>query len=324
MNFTALAERIPDEAAAYEYLEELRWNGRPVCPHCGVIDGHYLIKPRSGERRTRTGKVTHRRLWKCHACREQFSVLVGTIFHRSKISIRTWLFVLFDMVAAKNGISAREIERKYNLTPRSAWFMAHRLREAMKAPDFIGKFSGTVQADETYIGPNPRNWHRKRRVATNAYKHDHKTPVVSLLHPATGEVRSKVVLDVTANTLRAVIDEQTNLAETVLHTDEAVAYTRIGWNAAGHERVNHSMSEYVRQGATTNNVEGFFSQLKRSLDGTHHHVSREHLPRYLAEFDFRYTTRKMSDEQRLVILLGRSNRRLTYRPVESSGSSLVA
>jgi transposase-like protein len=321
LSLPAITQRIADEASAYEFLEELRWNGNPVCPHCGVVGGHYFLKPRGRGRRTRTGKVTQRRVWKCRDCRRQFTVLVGTIFHRTKVPVRTWVLVLADMIAAKNGMSAREIERKYGVTPRTAWFIAHRIREAMKAPEFRDKFSGgTVIADETWIGGRPHNRHKgdPRRHGPSTM-----TPVVSLLSRQEGEVRSKVVPNVRRETLRSAIRAQVDLPNTTLHTDNAMAYTRIGWQARAHESVNHGMSEYVRGDVTTNHAEGYFSQLKRSIDGTHHHVSIEHLPRYLAEFDFRYSTRQMSDGQRLVTLLGRAGRRLTYFSSDF-GSSLVA
>jgi transposase-like protein len=320
LSLPAITQRIPDEASAYKFLEELRWGDNPVCPHCGVVGGHYFLTPKNGGRKTRTGKVTQRRLWKCGACRRQFTVLVGTIFHRTKVPVRTWVLVLADMVSAKNGISAREIERKYGTTPRTAWFMAHRLREAMRAPEFRDKFTGTVIADETWIGGEPRN---RAKGDPRRFGPSTKTPVLSLVNHQSGEVRSRVVPNVRRDTLRAAIREQVDLANTALHTDNAPVYTRIGWQAASHETVNHIAHEYVRGNVTTNHAEGFFAQLKRSIDGTHHHVSVEHLDRYLAEFDFRYSTRRMTDGQRMVTLLGRANRRLTYFP-SGSGSSLVA
>lgn len=326
---TDLAALVPDEAAAYAFMEQLRWGqDRQVCPHCATIGGHYFLKPRNGTRKTRTGAETQRRLWKCRDCRKQFSVLTGTVLHRTKISVRKWLFVLFEMCSSKNGVAAREIERKYGLAPRTAWFMTQRIREAMKRDPDAGLLSGVVVADETFIGPNPRNFKKGQRFQANHLKREHKIPVLSLIHRESGEVRSQVIPNVTGKTLRSVIEREVDLPATVLHTDEWKPYTRIGWKAAGHERVAHKFSEYVGPtGATTNQAESFFSQLKRSLDGTHHHVSREHLHRYLAEFDYRHTTRKMSDVARMRHLANRvAGRRLTYRESssESDSSSLVA
>src|SRR3954451_9384056 len=147
-----LARMVRTEADAYRLLEDLRWtSGLPVCPHCGSMDEHYFLKPKdgTGERKTRTGALSQRRVWKCRDCRKQFSVLTGTIFHGTKIPLQAWLMVIFEMCSDKNGISAREVERKYELTPKSAWFMLHRIREAMKLEPLAGLLSGVAQADET-------------------------------------------------------------------------------------------------------------------------------------------------------------------------------
>lgn len=164
INVISLMERIPDEASAYKFLEGLRWGDKPWCPHCGNVERIYFLNPANGtSRKTRTGAASQRRVWKCGACRKQFSVLTGTIFHGTKIAVRKWLFVIFEMCASKNGVSAREIERKYSLTPRSAWFMLHRIREAMKREPLTGLLAGVVVADETYYGGLPKNRHSHKR-----------------------------------------------------------------------------------------------------------------------------------------------------------------
>ena len=328
-SFTKMAGQIPDEASAYEYLEQLRWpSGTPVCPHCGNEGANY-IKPRNGTTRTTTrGTQSARRLWQCKACRKQFSVMTGTIFHGSKVPLRTWLFVLFEMCASKNGMAAREIERKYGVAPKTAWFMAHRIREAMKSRS-IDTLVGTIVADETWIGGDPKNRHGGSRYAIkspvlidptvpHAKAKTEKTPVLALINAETGEARSAVVADITGHTLRKVISEQVDMAGSVLCTDESGSYRQLGREFIAHETVNHSADEYVNvRGATTNRAEGYFSQLKRSLDGTHHRVSVEHLPRYLTEFDFRYTTSTMSDEGRMARLMGQTaGRRLSYKRVK--------
>jgi len=311
---TTLAGKVPTETAAYRYLEGLRWKGRPVCPHCGVIDGHYLMKAR---RRTSTGKVTQRRLWKCHACRKQFSVLVGTIFHGSKIPVRTWLFVLFEMSASKNGIAAREVQRKYGLSPKSAWFLTQRIREAMidRRPDAL---IGTIVADEAYIGGRSKLVHGRLMSDEKPEKRiPHKVPVLALLNRDTGEVRTKIVPSVTAVNLAANIRAEVAMAKSALWTDEHPGYRVIGRKFGhGHSAVTHSMGEYVRGDVSTNALENWFGQLKRSLDGTHHAVSPEHLHRYCEEFAFRFTTRKMSDTDRMDLLVHlAAGRRLMYRPL---------
>jgi transposase-like protein len=318
LTLRTLNERVHSETAAYELLEELRWHGTPVCAHCGH-DKAYFLKPSNGSTRATGPKKTMsvRRVWKCAKCRRQFSVLTNTIMHGTKISIRTWLSVLVDVSSAKNGMSAREVERKYEITAETAWHMLHRIREAMKRDPLVGMLQGVVIADETFIGGKLANRHVSKRAGVDGRKYrDSKPAVLSLVDRETGEVRSQVVPNVRGKTLRAAIESQVDLARTVLHTDTATQYIKIGWDAAGHETVNHVMSEYVRDGVTTNHAEGFFSQLKRSLDGTHHHVSVEHLHRYLAEFDFRYSTCKMSDSDRTLRIIEQGNgRRLPYRPL---------
>ena len=159
ISLPALNKRLRTEADAYLYLEELVWGDRPACPHCGSMGKHYFLNPANGEsRKTRTGSVSQRRVWKCaeKPCRRQFSVLTGTVMHGSKIEIKTWLMVIYEICASKNGVSAREIQRKYELTPKTAWFMLHRLREAMTSDAVLSKFSGTVIADESWVGGESR------------------------------------------------------------------------------------------------------------------------------------------------------------------------
>lgn len=322
----SLAARIATEADAYKLLEQLRWtDGAPdVCPHCNAVGKFYFLAPSDGTeaRKTRTGAATYRRLWKCGTCRKKFSVLTGTIFHGSKIPVRTWLFVILEMCASKNGVSAREIERKYDLTAKSAWFMLHRIREAMKRGPLAAALSGTLIADETWIGGDPGNMHASKRIAQGAARWTtQKTTVLSVIDKASGEARSAVVPNVTAATLRKAMEQELaiNLGMTTLHTDSWRGYVTMEPALAGHQSVNHHhQGEYVRGDVTSNHAEGFFLQLKRSIDGTHHHVSKEHLPRYLAQFDWMYSNCKATDTERMRRLLRQvSGRRLSYRPLVS-------
>jgi transposase-like protein len=316
LNVLQLADRLRTEADAYKFLEDLRWGDEQVCPHCGSIREHYFLKPSDGaSRKTRTGSRSERRVWKCADCRKQFSVLTGTIFHGTRIPVRTWVFVIFEMCSSKNGVAAREIERKYDLTPKTAWFMLHRLREAMKREPMAGLLSGRVVADETWFGGKPSNRHGHDPSKHMQGKHD-KVPIMALISRETGEVRSRVMPNVKAENLRRALHEQVDPAATHLHTDSSRGYTLISGDFASHSAVNHNIREYVRGDVSTNQAECFFSQLKRSIDGTHHHVSREHLPRYLAEWDFRFSTCKETDAERVGRLVGQvGGRRLTYRPV---------
>ena len=304
------AEHFHDENAAYAYLEARLWPNGPVCPHCGVIGGHYFLKSKPS---TSTGRVSYRRTWKCADCRSKFSVLVGTIFEGTKVPLSKWLMAMHLLSASKNGVAAFELHRTLGVTHKTAWFMIHRIREGMKVAPFAAMMKGTVVADETWVGGEPKNRHAWKRVGSKQGLTD-KTPVLTLVNKETGEVRSQAIADVTGRTLRKVMAEQVNMAATMLHTDTASSYQTFSDDFAGHEMVNHKAGEYVRGDVSTNLAEGYFSQFKRSIDGTHHHISREHLNRYLSEFDFRYSTRKISDSERMTVLMDQiGGRHLTYK-----------
>ena len=318
-----IADRLRTEADAWAFIEELRWPDGPVCSHCGNV-GATFIQPTNGiSRKTRTGAETQRRVWRCLDCRKQFSAITGTVFHGTRASLRTWVLVFFEMCYAKNGVSAQEVHRKFGVCPRTAWFMLHRIREAMKTDALVAVMRGTIIADETWIGGEPSNRH-KNHVAPVPFNPSEgrrnaktdKTSVLSLINAETGEVRSRIVPDVSGPTLRKAIAESVDIAGSTLWSDGWKGYRPFASEFIAHEWVDHSEGEYVRGDVTTNAAEGFFSQLKRSIDGTHHHVSVEHLPRYLAEFDFRYSTRKLTDTARMSRLMGQTGgRRLTYKRV---------
>ena len=311
---------ITSDHDAYEYMERLRWpEGDVVCPHCGVLDpAHYFLSPDNGLSRTTTrGKQSERRVWKCKHCRKQFSVTTGTVFHGSKVSLRIWLFVFFEMCANKNGIAAREIARKYGVAPKTAWFMTQRIREAM-ANDDSGKLSGNIVMDETYIGGKPANGHandpRKSKFGNNTAR---KMAAVALISEETGEIRTKVVTNVTGTVIQNMVRENVNTGQTVLHSDSAPLYKTIAKELKAHHVVNHNAGQYVSElSHGTNKAENFFSQLKRSIDGTHHCISPIHLQRYLTEFAFRHSTHDLSDTERMVRLMGQvQGIRLSYRPL---------
>lgn len=311
----SLSRDIKTEADAYAYFERLRWNGTPICAHCDS-ENVYLIVPENGvSRKTRTGAASERRVWRCRDCKKQFSVLTNTVMHGTRIPVRTWAMVTFEMCASKNGVAAREVERKYGMNPRSAWFLLHRIREAMRSDGLAIPFRGTVVADETWIGGRDGNRHANKK---QHHSDEQKSIVLTLVSRETGEARSQVITDVTGATLRKAIANVADMSNTVLHTDGHKGYEFISWEFAAHESVNHVAGEYVRGNVTTNQAENFFGQLKRSLDGTHHHVSQEHLMRYLAEFDFRYTTRKMSDIERMHLLAQQVAGRLTYKTTKAA------
>jgi transposase-like protein len=315
---TDIARMIPTEAAAYEYMESLCWPDGVICQHCGCNDATYIAPAKGVSRKTRSGAMSERRVWRCCHCRKQFSVLTGSVFHGTKIPLRKWILVFFEMVSSKNGLAAREIERKYGMCPRSAWFMLHRIRAAMANGGLAAKMANTtIAADETYVGGLEKNKHADKRTPGVAGRHHGpKTPVFTLIDANTGESRSAVVPNVSGDTLRAAILANVDPNGSALGTDKWGGYLSIGREFSKHVRVDHDKGQYVIDGMGTNLAENFFSQLKRSIDGTHHHVSAEHLPRYLAEFDFRYSTCKESDTERFARLMGQvGGRRLTYKRI---------
>jgi len=292
-----------DEKAARRHLEAIRWPEGPFCPFCGTFDNVQRLKGEDGR--------LH-----CRDCRKKFSVTVGTVFERSHIPLHKWLLASHLMAASKKGVSAHQLHRMLGITYKSAWFMAHRLREAMREinPGPLGGEGKTVEADETFIGGKEKNKHVGKRNRRNIGGTG-KEAVFSLVE-RDGKVRSHHVASVSAKTLRPILVAQVD-RKSILMSDDAGQYRIMGPEFAKHEVLNHSINEYVRGDAHTNTIEGYFSILKRGITGTYHHVSQEHLKRYLGEFDFRYNNRialKVDDEQRATRLLeGIEGKRLTYR-----------
>lgn len=299
------APHFSDPEAARVYLEKQVWAQGVICPHCGLVDGHYKLE----------GKSTRPGLYKCNGCREPFTVTVGSVFERSKVPLNKWLLAVHLMSASKKGISAHQLHRMLGVTYKTAWFMAHRIREAMSlAPKSkLGSDGGPVEADETYWGNIPG-----RPIKQGA---GHKMKVLSLVDRTTGEKRSFRVANLTAKTLRGVMKEQIS-EKARLHTDELRTYKWIGRDFAKHEFVSHRAHEYSRGDVTTNTVESSFALLKRGLVGTFHKVSEAHLQRYATEFDFRWNHRRTDDDTRAAILASQiGGKRLTYRRTDSQASA---
>jgi transposase-like protein len=284
-----------DANKAREYLEALRWPNGPVCPHCAVQGEHYQLQ----------GKAHRPGLWKCKDCREQFSVTVGTVFERSKIALNKWLLAVHLMCASKKGISSHQLHRMLGVTYKTAWFMTHRIREAMKSEGgLMGGSGGAVEVDETYWGT--QSGHKKKQ------GYGHKIKVLSLVE-RDGVKRSFHIANVNAKTLRPILKAQI-AAQARLMTDEAAVYKTVGREFAEHGVVVHSACEYSRDDVTTNTVESSFALLKRGLIGTFHKVSEAHIQRYATEFDFRWNHRKVTDTERTdAALKGIQGKRLTYR-----------
>ncbi|MBI3440413.1 MAG: IS1595 family transposase [Proteobacteria bacterium] len=306
-----ITQRFSTEEAARHYFERLRWPDGPVCPHCGNADRKriYKVTPNPAKK-IRAG------LYKCAECRDQFTVTVGTVCEDSHIPLNKWLIAFYMMCASKTQISALQVQRHLELgSYRSAWFMCHRIRFALQDIEPTDKLGGTVEADETYIGGKRRGM--GRRYVGN------KTPIVSLVERG-GRVRSQVVNKVTGAALDHLLRRHVSPSAR-LNTDESPAYKKPGKRFASHETVNHRLEEYVRRDksgrlATTNTAEGFFGNSKRSLDGTHHHVSSGHIPLYIAELDYKYNTRKVSDGERTIGSIQRmTGKRLMLRRPKITG-----
>ena len=292
-----------NEAAAYKFVEAKVWPNGPVCPHCG---GFERISPMKGKS-TRIGA------YKCYQCRKPFTVKIGTIFESSHIPLRFWLQAIFLMSSSKKGISANQIHRILGITLKSAWFMCHRIREAM-APvaggsEPLGGLGKIVEADETFVGSKP-GFKRRKGVT-------HKMKVLSLVERG-GSVRSVRIPNLSRSGIEQIIRENVHL-DSRLMTDTAAYYRRPLEGFAGHETVNHLQEEYVRGEAYTNTLEGYFSLFKRGMRGIYQHCKEKHLHRYLAEFDFRYNGRVslgVNDEARANrALAGIVGKRLTYRTI---------
>lgn len=296
------APHFADEDAAIEYVERHLWPEGPVCPHCGTV----------GEASRSKGKTTRPGLWNCRACDKPFTVRIGTVFESSHVPMRIWLQAIYLVCSSKKGISTRQLQRTLGGSMKTAWFLGHRIREMQKRPTGlfeppIGGAGKTLEADWTYVGRKPGTKAGMRQGSMNA--------VFSLVE-RNGAVRSFHMPTVEANNLRAVLAVHADKASHFM-TDEARAFTGIGWNFASHGTVVHSKDEYVRGDVHTNTIEGFFSILKRGVYGVYQHVSEAHLHRYLAEFDFRYSNREkngVNDVERADIALrGAKGKRLTYQ-----------
>lgn len=300
-NIAELSELTEDEARTL--LESLRWENGPICPHCGA-EGAYRIKANAASK-VRKG------LLKCRACRKQFTVTVGTIFEDSHIPLRTWLLAIHFLCASKKGMSAHQLHRMLGVTYKSAWFMAHRIRYAMSQPPLVDKLRGVVEVDETYIGGKPRKGDVKNRQEAGRWSKD--KPVVVALVERDGDVRSVDRRRVTAENLKQIVRDHVDPSAHVM-TDAFPAYRGLHREFRGHGVVDHSKGEYRRGEAHTQTVEGYFSLLKRGINGVYHHVGEQHLHRYLSEFDFRYNRRKATDARRSAMTVrAAEGKRLKFR-----------
>ena len=302
------APHFHNEEAAYAFVESRIWPHGPACPHCGGCERNGKM----GGESTRIGT------YKCYDCRKPFTVKIGTIFESSHIPLRLWLQAIFLIASSKKGISSNQLHRTLGITLKSAWFMSHRVREAMRdgGIEAFGFKGGAVEVDETFIGHDKT---KKPRGIKKGRGYEHKSKVLSLVDRTTGRARSIVVDDLKAKTILPILQANIDREARIL-TDEAGQYTHVRVHFRAHGFVRHCAGEYVSKLDSTlhtNTIEGFFSVFKRGMKGVYQHCDHNHLNRYLAEFDFRYNDRValgVDDEERADKLLsGAVGKRLTYQ-----------
>jgi transposase-like protein len=301
-----------DADKAREHLEAIRWPDGATCPHCGNADKAKI--------KALEGKAHRKGLYQCAECREQFTVTVGTVFERSKIPLNKWLLATHLLCSSKKGMSSHQLHRMLGVTYKTAWFMTHRIREAMTDTKGgpLGGEGKIVEADETYMGktdvqPKTRT-SGQPFIGKRGRGPSGKRAIVSLVERG-GNVRSFHVKNAKVSTVREILVRNASRASK-LHTDESRLYITTGQEFSAHETVNHQAGEYARDDVTTNSVEGFFGIFKRGMRGVYQHCGEAHLQRYLTEFDFRYNARKINDFERRDRALSQiEGKRLTYRRI---------
>lgn len=304
-------KQFHDEQAAYDYVEGHIWPNGAVCPHCGETERVNKLK----------GKSTRIGLYKCYSCRKPFTVKIGTVFEHSRVKMHLWLQCIYLMSSSKKGISTQQLHRTLGVTLKTAWFMSHRIREAMRDGD-LDRLGGTgvyVEADETYFGkkenPEPSPHRKGRPYLKGGLGPAKKRAIVSLVERG-GPVRSFHVKQANKENVTKIVRDNV-YQESVLNTDESRLYKEVGKEMLGHMTTKHSAGEYVRGGVHSNTVENYFSVFKRGMKGTYQHCAEKHLHRYLAEFDFRYNNRVglgLDDTERAKnALRGIVGKRLTYQ-----------
>jgi transposase-like protein len=300
-SFIEMLAALPDNKACREYLEQKIWNGEPVCPHCGTIDANPYKLSVKGE---------FKGLYKCRSCRERFTITIGTMFEGSHIPLRKWFIAIYIFSLHKKGVSSHQLASDLGITQKSAWFMLCRIRKAFAPKKKGGKIDGAVSCDESFIGGKNKNRHNDKKIQdAQGRSVKDKIPVFGLKHIG-GDIYTHVVPDTKATTLKPIINEMMQDGSIVI-TDEWLGYSNFSENY-NHVIINHRENEYVRGGFTTNNVENFWSLLKRGIYGIYHQVSPKHLSKYCDEFSFRFNARNASTNDKFDYSLKNSTK-LSYK-----------
>jgi transposase-like protein len=289
-NFVDFGKRFPDEQSCREYLAQARWNGEPICSHCGYSEKVYRIND---------GK-----LYKCAKCRKQFTVRVGSIFEDSPLPLQKWFMAIYILTAHRKGISSCQLARDIEVTQKTAWHMLHKIRYAIKTKSFNKPLNGIVEIDETFVGG-------KSHGMGGGYTQPNKTAVFGMLERK-GEVRAQPVSRVCGDILKPIIRQNISPDATIM-SDEFSGYRSLKNEFKNHEVVVHSKKEYVRGDVSTNNIEAFWSLMKRGIFGTYHKVDKKHLHQYTDEFMYRYNSRKIKDIERFHEFFNHCSGRLTYQ-----------
>ena len=289
-NFVDFGKRFPDEQSCREYLAQARWNGKPVCPHCKHSDKIYRIND---------GK-----LYRCSKCMKQFTVRIGSIFEDSALPLQKWFMAIYILTAHRKGISSCQLARDVEVTQKTAWHMLHRIRYAITNKSFNKPLTGIIEIDETFVGG-------KASGMGGGYTQPNKTAVFGMLQRQ-GEVRAQPVSRVCGDVLKPIIRQNISPDATIM-SDEFSGYRTLKKEFKRHEVVRHVRKEYARGEVSTNNIEAFWSLMKRGIFGTYHWTSKKHLHRYTDEFTYRYNSRKITDIQRFHLFFQFCSGRLTYR-----------
>ena len=292
-----------DETLAVEFFERQMWGGTPRCPHCRSTSVYAMMDAKTGGR-------SKRFLWRCHACKKQFTVRIGTVLEESRLPLRYWAYAMWRMATSKKGVAALEIKRHCQITYRAALFLLHRIRFAMTPQSgAIPKLGGIVECDETYVGGKPRPGSGEHRTGRGTKK----TPVFGMVERG-GNIKRRVIADISGKTLKAAMVDHIDGRATIM-TDEFPVYKSISKDfMGGHFTVSHKLNQYVCGTVSTNTAESSFAILKRGIMGIYHAVSRKHLHRYVNEFDFRWNGRKVCDGDRITAAVqGAQGKRLDYK-----------